>query len=132
MADIDQIKAEVLQALAQQHTAAHFACSGPVSDAPTPGLIINGLGVIGFPLSGREAQVVISKCRKSPVGKGTETLLDDSIRKSYELNPSHFGIVNPALVFWSLVCRRHIQAAKSSSRTTRLNTSLTAQSAPIR
>lgn len=71
MADNDQIKAEVLQALSQQHTTAHFACAGPVLDAPNRGLIIKNLGVIGFPLSQREAQVIVSKCHKSHVGKGT-------------------------------------------------------------
>ena len=91
---MDQIKEEILQSLSQQYTTAHFACVGQVPDAPNPGLVIEGLGIFGFPLSQREAQVIISKCRKSPVGKGTETLLDDKVRKSWELNPSQFSIQN--------------------------------------
>jgi len=103
MADIDQIKAEVLQALAQQHTAAHFACSGPVPDALNPGLITNGLGVIGFPLSEREAQVVVSKCRKSPGGKGTKTLLDDSIRKAMSLTRPNSRLSIPPSTYVSIL-----------------------------
>lgn len=59
-------------------------------------MIVDGLGVIGLPVSDREAKVLVSKCRKSPVGKGSETLLDDKVRKSWELNPSQFRISNQA------------------------------------
>lgn len=72
-----------------------FAYGGPLSDAPNPGLVINGLGVIGFPLSNRESQVIISRCQRSAVGKGTKTLLDDTIRKSWELECADFSITNP-------------------------------------
>lgn len=65
-----------------------FSCKGTIARAPNPGIEVEDLGIIGLPLSVRKAQPLISKCRQSPFGKVEETIVDDSVRKSWELNPS--------------------------------------------
>lgn len=60
------------------------------------GLQINNLGRIGLPLSEHDAKAIISEARQSPFGKGDQTLVDQTVRKSWELNPTHFQLCNPA------------------------------------
>lgn len=75
--------------------ASNFACSDIITDAPSPGLEVQDLGLIGFPLSTREAEILKARCRQSPFGKGETTLVDSSVRSSWELDASQFKIVNP-------------------------------------
>src|SRR5882757_198666 len=72
-----------------------FACGHSIEDAPNPGLFLNDYGTIGLPLSKQDADIIISKSRQSPFGKGSETLVDTSIRKSWDLDPSQFTLCNP-------------------------------------
>ena len=95
MADIEEFKEEILSAISQVQSASNFAVTESEPRASNPGLLINDLGVIGFPLSAREAQVIIGQCNKSHVGKGSQTIRDDSVRSSWELSPSQFLISNP-------------------------------------
>jgi hypothetical protein len=50
---------------------------------------------IALPLNKNEANQIISVASKSPFGRGEETVLDDNIRKSWQLDPSQFDITNP-------------------------------------
>lgn len=62
---------------------------------PNPGLYIKDHGVIGMPLSAHDAKLIISKSKQSPFGKGHETLVDTTVRKSWELDASQVSIRNP-------------------------------------
>ena len=73
-----------------------FAKTKDVAELPNPGLQINNLGIIGLPLSKHDARAVISQARESPFGKGDQTLVDQTVRKSWELNPTQFQTRNPA------------------------------------
>lgn len=72
-----------------------FAYSDIITDAPSPGLEVQNLGLIGFPLSIREAEILKLRCHQSPFGKGEQTLVDASVRSSWELDASQFEITNP-------------------------------------
>jgi hypothetical protein len=50
--------------------------------APNPGIRLNNGGVIGLPLSDRDAQSIVSASRKAPYGKGERNIVDDNIRKT--------------------------------------------------
>jgi hypothetical protein len=64
-------------------------------DLPNPGLAVEGHGPIGLPLTVHDARNVIERCRKSAFGKGSETILDENVRRSWELNPDQFSLRNP-------------------------------------
>jgi 2OG-Fe(II) oxygenase superfamily len=50
-----------------------------------------------LPLSVRDAQAVASSpaTQQSPFGKGSQTLVDTSVRKSWQIDPEHFQLTNP-------------------------------------
>lgn len=52
--------------------------------------------LIGLPLSNRDAQVIVAPSHAAPFGKGEETLVDSSVRKTWELSASDFQIRNSA------------------------------------
>ncbi len=59
-----------------------------------PGLEVRGLGQIGLPLSETQARELIKLCRQAPYGKGPETLVDTSVRRSWTLDPHQFRLTN--------------------------------------
>ena len=73
-----------------------FATSGFLP-AINPGLSIAGLGKVGLPLSDRDAAELCRICHQAPFGKGSETFVDTSVRKTWELNADQVAFRNP---FW--------------------------------
>ena len=70
-----------------------FAVSHTFAPTHLPSLHIQGIGVIGFPLSDRDAKLIEVAATQAPFGKGTET-----VRDTFEINPDKFSFKNPA---WS-------------------------------
>ena len=101
--DSDEIKQElrVLLSDIDTHSLGSFATSGALNTAINPGLTIHDLGHVGLPLSTRDALEVSRVAHQAPFGKGTETIVDTSVRKTWELNSSQFALRNPA---WKNVC----------------------------
>jgi len=60
-----------------------------------PGLVIDEIGEIGFPLEVNSAQKIISVSQKAPFGLGSKTIVDESVRKTWELDPQFFKLNNP-------------------------------------
>jgi len=75
-----------------------FALSHTFSSTPLPGLYIQGIGAIGFPLSDSNAKLIEAAATQAPFGKGTETVVDTTVRDTFEINPDKFSFENPA---WS-------------------------------
>jgi hypothetical protein len=73
-----------------------FALSETFASTPLPGLHIDGIGVIGFPLSERDAKLIEAAATQAPFGKGTETVVDTTVRDTFEINPDKFSFKNPA------------------------------------
>lgn len=51
-----------------------------------PGLEIEGLGELSYPINELQAKVLIQKAGKAPFGKGSETIFDDTVRKAREID----------------------------------------------
>ncbi|KAI2156532.1 hypothetical protein LOZ03_003062 [Ophidiomyces ophidiicola] len=83
------IKTKILSALQKIETAGDFACFDRVSPSVSPGLHINGLGLVKLPLSQADAAAIIDVCHRSPFGQGTETLVT-SVRKCWELDAKRY------------------------------------------
>jgi hypothetical protein len=66
----------------------------------TLGLFVHGVGDIGVPLQEEQARQLIAQSRQAPYGKGSETIVDTSVRNTWELDASQFEFRNPA---WSRV-----------------------------
>ena len=93
--DIEDIKEEIdkyLEAIGD----GFFATSGALPIAVNPGLLIRGLGRVGLPLSSRDAKDMIKCSHEAPFGKGNQKLVDQSVRKTWEIDPAQVQFCNPA------------------------------------
>ena len=88
------ISQRLVQALAKIDRPGSFCVSG---SAPfvLPGLEVDPLGPIRFPLSPQQAKQLKKLCEPSPYGQGTETLVDPKVRKTWQLMPDQFRLTNP-------------------------------------
>ncbi|KIO28616.1 hypothetical protein M407DRAFT_45278, partial [Tulasnella calospora MUT 4182] len=64
--------------------------------APNPVLRLNTLGRIGLPLSQREAMHIAANSRQAPFGMGERTLVDTSVRDTWEMDATDVSFDNPA------------------------------------
>jgi hypothetical protein len=71
--------------------SANFCTSGclPVVD---PKLKVQGLGPIKLPLKRAKVKALVELCQLAPYGKGTRTLVDQRVRKAFELSPQKFDL----------------------------------------
>lgn len=73
-----------------------FATSGLLANANNPGLFVKGIGKVGLPLSERDFVEIRRASHEAPFVKGSETFVDPTVRKTWELNPNEFELRNPA------------------------------------
>ena len=74
-----------------------FATGGLLSDVELPNrplIYVNGYGVLPFPLNKTTVDSIKPICKQSPYGMGEETLVDITVRNSFQLDPSQFEIKN--------------------------------------
>lgn len=61
-------------------------------DAPVPRIDVDGVGTLSFPLPDTQAASLIAQCERAPYGRGTETIIDTSIRRVWQLAPQNVAI----------------------------------------
>ncbi|KAI3329455.1 hypothetical protein HD806DRAFT_287663 [Xylariaceae sp. AK1471] len=69
-----------------------FAGSCKFERTVDPQIFVEDVGTIKLPLSDEQAQQIISKARLAPCGKGSETIVDTTIRNTWELDSHNFKI----------------------------------------
>lgn len=60
-------------------------------------LNLTKLGVVGLPLSAREAVAIKKECKQAPFGKGERTVVDKNVRDTWEMDASKVGAVATSL-----------------------------------
>ncbi len=68
-----------------------FVAQGTV-ETPMPRLEIEGAGVLSFPVPAAQIREVVAQARRAPYGRGGETILDESVRKVWQLPPAKVRI----------------------------------------
>ena len=61
-------------------------------EIPMPKFEVDGVGVVSFPISEDQIKKIIKQATQAPYGKGTETILDTSVRKTWQLPPEQIHI----------------------------------------
>ena len=91
---LGDLKSQLCNSLEQVSSAMSFASSGP---CPTenPGIWILGVGLIGLPLSERDADLISKVTHPAPYGMGQDTIVDLTVRNTQELNADEFELRNP-------------------------------------
>lgn len=74
--------------------AGEFACSGKRPELGYPGLHVKDVGYISLPVQDEQAQKIIEVAKKAPYGLGSETLIDETVRKTWQLEPYQISIKN--------------------------------------
>ncbi|KAF1835575.1 hypothetical protein BDW02DRAFT_495568 [Decorospora gaudefroyi] len=85
-----------------------FSSLYTTSQFVNPGLHINTIGSIALPLSSRDALTIIGRCRKAPFGRKDETVIDENVRRTWELDAAEFQCLNPA---WESYLQRLLKNA---------------------
>lgn len=88
-------KKEFFDRLGDIKTFGDFACVKRCSQHINPGLEVAG-SLIPLPLVTRDADTIKRKCEQAPFGRGDETVVDVSVRKTWQLDASLFRCSNPA------------------------------------
>ncbi len=85
---------DVRHALDHITSNSSFASAGALPPM-NPGLVVEGIGAISLPLQEAQARQLIEEARQSPYGKGEETIVDTSVRNTWELDPNQFEFQDP-------------------------------------
>jgi hypothetical protein len=85
---------ELLQVLDSIQSTGKTATFSRYSAFVNPGLTIEGNHLIPLPLKEGDAQAIKSVCRQAPFGHGDETVVDTSVRNTWELDASKFELAN--------------------------------------
>ncbi|KAK1752875.1 hypothetical protein QBC47DRAFT_387288 [Echria macrotheca] len=93
---------DLFKALGAIEAAGSFAGFAKLPDMQ-PELSVADVGPVNLPLDELTARKIIEKARQAPFGKGSETIVDVSVRNTWELDPSQFTIGNPE---WNKVIKR--------------------------
>lgn len=94
--DDSTFKQELLRCLDDVISTGSFSAYEDNKMYPNPGLHVNGLGLVPFPLNQHYAEALSRISSPAPFGKGDETLVDVSVRKTWEINNSDFQFRNPS------------------------------------
>ncbi|MCJ1243689.1 hypothetical protein MMC30_000886 [Trapelia coarctata] len=94
------IRSLVLARILDVHSSGSFATSGSFENFVLPGIFVNKIGAIRLPLSSHDAQSLIRASRQAPFGKGTQTLVDETVRKTWEIDGSEVSFSNEAWHSW--------------------------------
>lgn len=75
-----------------------FSFNKTYTTAPNPVLSIDGLGTLGLPLSTRDAAAIKAFSEQAPVGKADKTIVDKSVRDTWEIDASKVAFPDTFLV----------------------------------
>ncbi|HKG70012.1 MAG TPA: 2OG-Fe(II) oxygenase, partial [Segetibacter sp.] len=82
---MNNIKEKILNCLKDVKGSGKFVTADTVPFL-FPGLQIEGLGELSYPINDAQTKALISIAHKAPFGKGNETVLDNNVRSAWEIN----------------------------------------------
>ncbi|KAK1965675.1 2OG-Fe(II) oxygenase superfamily protein [Colletotrichum sublineola] len=85
---------DLLEALDNVKTQGSFASFHPLKRVD-PELFVHDVGPIGLPLQEPQIRQVIDKAIQAPFGKGSKTIIDTTVRNTWELDPKQFELRSP-------------------------------------
>jgi hypothetical protein len=61
-------------------------------EIPMPKVEVDRVGIVSFPISVDQIKKIIEQATQAPYGRGAETILDTSVRKTWQLPPEQVHI----------------------------------------
>jgi hypothetical protein len=94
------LKSLVLDRIHSVESAGSFATFGSCENFVLPGVCVDDVGPIRVPLSAQDAQSLIQVSREAPFGIGNKTLVDEAVRKTWEIDGDKVFFKNKAWQCW--------------------------------
>ncbi|EGO55246.1 hypothetical protein NEUTE1DRAFT_102687 [Neurospora tetrasperma FGSC 2508] len=88
------LKDDLRKALDDVKVAGSFASFRKLLRSPPAGLYVDGVGDVAMPLGETQARQLIAKARQAPYGRGSETIVDTSVRNTWEIDAAQFSFNN--------------------------------------
>ena len=83
----------LLEILQNVKNPGSFATGGVAANIHRPVIKIEGIPeTIRQSIDEPEAKAIIEKCSRAPYGRGKETIVDTSVRRTWQLDPSQFTV----------------------------------------
>lgn len=73
-----------------------FAYAGHLPRTANPRLTVPQLGTAALPIKAIFSEQLRVRCSKAPFGKGSSTIVDESVRRTWQLEPAQFELLNRA------------------------------------
>jgi len=105
---MQQLKTSILNCLQNLKGSGKFAAVH-TTDFELPGLVVDEVGEIAFPLTEQQAQALIKAAHQAPFGKGSKTVLDTNVRSAWEINAGKLRFSNPK---WATFLEKTVQKVK--------------------
>ena len=80
------------------HVEGEFAFGTTLDSAPNPGLQIDSLGLLSLPMTPGDVESIKSVAARAPFGKGEESIIDSTVRDTWEIDASRVTLKNPGWV----------------------------------
>jgi len=77
--------------LSEVNRPGDFFVSG-MREVPMPKVTVDGVGVLSFPVPPAQIEMLIGQATRAPYGRGEETILDEAVRKVWQLPPEKVQI----------------------------------------
>jgi hypothetical protein len=105
--ELDLFRERLFNKINEIEVAGSFATGGIVHDCPNRGICIDGGGSIRLPLSEAEDRALAHQSRQAPFGKNRQTLIDETVRKTWEIGAERITFRNPRwLEFVDMLVKR--------------------------
>jgi hypothetical protein len=88
-------RSNLLRCLDGIQTSGDFSWTDTYHLFVNPGLEIDGFGQVPLPLCPRDAREIKQLSQQAPFGSGHQTVVDTSVRKTWELDQTQFRASNP-------------------------------------
>ena len=92
---MQDVAKQLFTALDSLDESPQFCMSGSL-ESVLPGLVVDGVGNVGLPVSPTEAQKLIEQATQAPYGLGEETVVDTNVRRVWQIDPDKFSLRNSA------------------------------------
>ncbi|HEY0059008.1 MAG TPA: 2OG-Fe(II) oxygenase, partial [Flavisolibacter sp.] len=102
-------KKQVLLVLEKINSSGSFVSAG-TKPFCFPGLKVKDMDEISFPVNVVQVKELIAQAHKAPFGKGSQTVLDTTVRSAWEIDATDIQLTNPE---WNGFVRSIVEKAKS-------------------
>lgn len=106
LTDQEIVKHDLHDHISQIHSAGSFATFGRIEDFSHPGVSVDPIGILRLPLSEDDARALARASHQAPFGYGTQTLVDETVRKTWEIDATKVIFNNQG---WKLCLDRVVE-----------------------